>query len=179
MCQVFRFSLLGRSVVAGAIPLWRCTPRLSSVGPCQAAAWLPVCWHARDCHCLGPDPLWRGRGGGVGRLGATVHQFCLVDSAPVLPGLRLGNPLYSLTPMWTKNMPRSYHLISQAAWNRCNLLYSSLVAARHCLICSALWDDDIHRCFPGVFPCWIRSACEAGSRPADGLTASLWCQGKA
>ena len=33
---------------------------LCSVGPCQAVAWLPVWWHARERHCPGTDPLWGG-----------------------------------------------------------------------------------------------------------------------
>ena len=89
-------------------------PGLSSVGPCQAAAWLPVWWHAGDHYCLGTDPLWGG-----GRVGG--------DSAAALPGLKLGIPFFFLVLMWTIqwtiHMSGSYHLISQAGWNRCTLLH--------------------------------------------------------
>ena len=51
-------------------------PGLLGVGPCQAAAWLPVWWHAWDRHCLGTDPLGGRRIGG--------------DTAAVLPSLKLG-----------------------------------------------------------------------------------------
>ena len=49
------------------------------------------------------------------------------DTAAVLPGLKLGTPFFLLVLMWTKHMSWSYHLISQADWNRCNLLYSALL----------------------------------------------------
>ena len=48
------------------------------------------------------------------------------DIAAVLLGLKLSNPLFSLTPMWTMYMSRSYYLISQAGCNRCDLLCSTL-----------------------------------------------------
>ena len=43
--------------------------RLLLSGPGQAAAWLPVWWHARDCHCLGIKFLG-------GRVGATMQYLC-------------------------------------------------------------------------------------------------------
>ena len=84
-------------------------PGLLSVGPRQGVAWLPVWWHARDRHCLGTDPLGEGGGGGGGIGG---------DTAAVLPGLKLGIPVLFFVLLLTMYMSGSYHLISQAGWNR-------------------------------------------------------------
>ena len=71
-------------------------PGVLGEGPCQAAAWLPVWWHARDRHCLGSDPL----GGRIwGR-----HCSCL-------PGLKLGIPFFLLILMWTMYVSGSYNFI--------------------------------------------------------------------
>ena len=59
-------------------------------------------------------PSWGGGGGGVGG-----------DTAAVLPGLKLGIASFFLVQLWTIHMFGSYHLISQAGWNRCNPLYST------------------------------------------------------
>ena len=56
------------------------------------------------------DPLWGGIGG---------------DAAAVLPGRKLGILFFLLVLMWTIQVSASYLLISQAGWNRCNLLHST------------------------------------------------------
>ena len=65
------------------------------------------------------------------------------DTAAVLPGLKLVDSLFFLIPMWTMYMFRSYHLISQAGWNRCNLLYSTGAGCRS----SSDWPGNGVTCF--------------------------------
>ena len=86
--------------------------------PAPPGSRCPVWWRARDRHCLRTVPLGGGRGGGDWGGG---------DTAAVVPGLKLCTPFFLLVLMWTIHMSGNYHLISQAGWNRCNLLYSTLL----------------------------------------------------
>ena len=83
------------------------------------------------------------------------------DIAAVLPGLELGNPFVFLVPMWTMYMSGSYHVISQAGWNRCINLYST---PRH----AALPD-----CFSLSSPALYRTAAIFNCKGAISLSLSL------
>ena len=76
---------------------------------CQAVAWLPVWWHARERHCPGTDPL----GGG---LGATLQQFAWPEALQSF----LFALQWTIVTMFSTNATIYHHLISQAGWNRCN-----------------------------------------------------------
>ena len=135
---------VGWSVFLVSYPGQHCVCVRTCVLPCcsscQAVAWLPVWWHARERHCPGIDPLWGGDWGG--------HYNSLL-------GLKLCNPFslhfsgqqcQCLAPTWTLY----HHLISQAGCNRGNpSIYLS-----SCLWC--IWKS-IHTL--GAHACLFISLC--------------------
>ena len=99
---------------------------------------------------LSPGNGSPGGGGGEGGIGG--------DTAAVLPGLKLGTPFFFSVLMWTIHMSGSYRLISQAGWNRCNLVYYSTwsvsIQDLDWLTCTVLLSCDSPRCFVDLLP-WL------------------------
>ena len=79
---------------------------LSGIGPCQAAAWLPIWWHAWVCLLRNGQHAWEliPFGGGRG------------DSAAVLFGLKLGNLLSFILKLSVDNAHMWEPSTNQPGW---------------------------------------------------------------